>query len=766
MLKTVMRKVRIKDMKQKNKNEFKTMLNESSITSNIENYISRWREFGDTEKECVSTLFESVSEYIEKCPENKKNSIINELAINVIPEIKGIKSYKPMIMKYTNKSSIIESAIDKEIVYERILNNSKKLSNNKEYVSVLENRDMFLNERYEDIISELCEAVDSFDMSIPGKYIISLENIGYSLDGIVNVDEKTILKEITEYYALKTDSKDDLNKMRELLEDSLIFEESLKDEVKYLFGEEIIYEETSSVDKLIDQFKAEEDKSTTKFNKILNRLYGQSVENIIEETPNLLSVFRKMILFSTFAINGWLGLIVTFVDRFTEMNVKRKQGEKMLKIFQKEKDKTEDKLNRMSDEKSQAYKNRKEYLDTLKKVTDKLEIFNDNLYSEKELAEKDSILDDDIDFNDESAVIIAKGSDILFIESVLSEYQNYRETDIMPIIYEDKEKLSNDDIMALSIIAYENSNIIDPFILTSYLLEMKHDLTNQAFRSTKEYDRLSVLNESISILHDVKNVNYIMESIEEFYNKNEITKAILEFHEGNTEAICEFLIKSKDKKDDKKKEKKKITDIDKKKMEKNKEKIDNLKKSDPKGKVKEVRRDLQTKTDVKIRSFVNTMKVTSERMKKKAQGLSDKEKQVSKQMDNQIYNMRNKMEMELSNKNREAVIKGSIMPSFSTIMKIFLASGALSTFVSPVLGVITAVGSLGVSKVGTLKQKQYILDEIDIQLNLVDKKIQLADSNNDMKAMESLLKTQQQLKREKKRILYNMKSYQLMYNND
>ena len=57
------------------------------------------------------------------------------------------------------------------------------------------------------------------------------------------------------------------------------------------------------------------------------------------------------------------------------------------------------------------------------------------------------------------------------------------------------------------------------------------------------------------------------------------------------------------------------------------------------------------------------------------------------------------------------------------------------------------------------KERKYILDEIEIELKLVDKKIQLAERNDDTKALEQLYRIEKQLKRERTRIKYNQKSF-------
>ena len=155
-------------------------------------------------------------------------------------------------------------------------------------------------------------------------------------------------------------------------------------------------------------------------------------------------------------------------------------------------------------------------------------------------------------------------------------------------------------------------------------------------------------------------------------------------------------------------------------------------------------------------SLTNSLKLAKEKFKKNFVKMSDKEKKLSTQMDNAYDRFVYQVEKNLSNKNREAVIKGSLIPSFSAMLKLAMAAATVS-FISPALAGITVMGGIAASKNATRKERKYILDEIDIQLNIVEKKLQLAENNNDMKAYEQLLRLKRQLESEKNRIIYKRK---------
>lgn len=147
-------------------------------------------------------------------------------------------------------------------------------------------------------------------------------------------------------------------------------------------------------------------------------------------------------------------------------------------------------------------------------------------------------------------------------------------------------------------------------------------------------------------------------------------------------------------------------------------------------------------------------KMAGLKLKNNIQRLSDKDKILSNKLDAAYERMQKKFDSATTNKSREAVIKGSILPSFSALVKLALSSGLLGAAIHPVMGAISFIGGLAVSKHITNKERKYILEEIDIQLEIVTKKMSLAESNNDLKSLEELLRMQKKLKRERQRIIY------------
>lgn len=153
---------------------------------------------------------------------------------------------------------------------------------------------------------------------------------------------------------------------------------------------------------------------------------------------------------------------------------------------------------------------------------------------------------------------------------------------------------------------------------------------------------------------------------------------------------------------------------------------------------------------------INNLKLVQKNASNKLKKMTDKEKRASVAIDSGIDKINDNLHKAMTNKNREKVIKGSILPSASNTIKMAMAAGIVY-YVSPVTSIIGVLGTLGASKALTEVERQYILDEIDIQLKIVEKKKQMAESNNDMKSLEELLKIEQKYLREQKRIKYHLR---------
>lgn len=134
-------------------------------------------------------------------------------------------------------------------------------------------------------------------------------------------------------------------------------------------------------------------------------------------------------------------------------------------------------------------------------------------------------------------------------------------------------------------------------------------------------------------------------------------------------------------------------------------------------------------------------------------------KEKSKNLDNSVRSMVKGFKDSQSNQRREQIIKGSVIPSFSRI----LATGALmagSAIIDPthiVTPAIIALGGFAINNHLTKKEKILILDEIETELEVVDKEIGMAEGESDMKKYRALLRYKKELQRQYQRIRYNIR---------
>lgn len=155
-------------------------------------------------------------------------------------------------------------------------------------------------------------------------------------------------------------------------------------------------------------------------------------------------------------------------------------------------------------------------------------------------------------------------------------------------------------------------------------------------------------------------------------------------------------------------------------------------------------------------NFLNKVKLSLMGLKSKFKNMNQKTKEISKNLDLFGTKIVNDIKKALVSDSREQIIKGSIIPSFSKCIKfgIILAGTA---FIHPIIPIILAVGGFAMSKKLTKKERLLLLDEIDVELEVLEKEIQLAESQNKIKKMRELLKYKKNLQRQYQRIEYNIR---------
>ena len=154
----------------------------------------------------------------------------------------------------------------------------------------------------------------------------------------------------------------------------------------------------------------------------------------------------------------------------------------------------------------------------------------------------------------------------------------------------------------------------------------------------------------------------------------------------------------------------------------------------------------------------NTMRTAKEKLRSATETLSAREKAVSRKIDTSVDKFVNSFEKAMALENREKVIKGDVLPNASKVIKLGITTGA-AWAIHPAIAIVGAISSWALSKNVRDRERQMVLDEIKVHQQIVERKIQQADMNNDIDAVEQLMKLQGKLNREEQRIKYRQKAY-------
>lgn len=160
----------------------------------------------------------------------------------------------------------------------------------------------------------------------------------------------------------------------------------------------------------------------------------------------------------------------------------------------------------------------------------------------------------------------------------------------------------------------------------------------------------------------------------------------------------------------------------------------------------------------KLAKGLNNIRLGLEGIKYKAKEAGAKEQEISRNIDSSARAFAKAIKNCFVTDRREAIIKGSVIPSFSRCIKngILLAGlGIVSNTI--VIPIIALMAGLAISKNLNKKERLLLLDEIDTELEVVEKEIQNADSNGNMKKYRDLLRYKKELQRQYQRIRYNIR---------
>ena len=156
---------------------------------------------------------------------------------------------------------------------------------------------------------------------------------------------------------------------------------------------------------------------------------------------------------------------------------------------------------------------------------------------------------------------------------------------------------------------------------------------------------------------------------------------------------------------------------------------------------------------------LNTLRLAWQAFKSKAKKFTSKAKELSRDMDATFNHFLKGIKSYFEVDRREQIITGQIKPSLSKLLQITIALAGVGVVTGSLyIPAITAVAGIALSKRASVKEKNLILDEIDIELKVLEREISKAESSGSAKKYRSLLTIQKNLQRERQRIHYNLSS--------
>lgn len=599
-----------------------------------------------------------------------------------------------------------------------------------------------------DTIHKLCEYTDTYEMSNKIKFALTIESgwLGFEQTGI-EYNKKELLEAATDYFLMKKDGYKDC---MYVLENSTIYEPE-----DMPFGMEIVTEEDPEDDdnpfkryeeiqnqlsesaseivleeynfnKIFSDFKkSDEENKETKLNMLVRKLYTKNVSNIVDETPNFLNWIRRVFVLGTVAIHPVLGAVCVIGDIFAQLHFERDETEKMMKCFDKEIKESETKMKSSTD--AEEKKRLKDYIGALKKTRDKIDAYYEKMLTDKELDAKydsdsgdldsfedikttikddddeddfDNWDDDDFDWDDDSFMESAVDT-IEFVKDIVDDIQKHDDKiDIQTITNIDM--FNADDMDDLAKLSVTYPDVWAPELMENAIYGKINRIRKGKLVFENALERFKMIDACENALKTLRNYKPMNPStIEECVAYTECLR-------DSIEAIESIIYTNKNK-------------------------------------------SLMVEA-----SFMNSLKLASEKLKKSLVKLSDKDREISNKVDVSLSQFRKSVENSLTNENREAVIKGTVLPSASKIIKLAITTGAV-WIINPCVAVIGALGYLALSAKHKSKERQLIMDELDVELAMCDKYIEIAESKNDMKALKQLMTIKKTLTRQEQRIRYKMK---------
>lgn len=648
----------------------------------------------------------------------------------------GMKNVSESNKEYYDK---ISESLDKNIEECRVISNHELISKRYGVDSFIRENTVF-DKDYECVIAELCSYIDTYKFGLDSKYKVALEETLYAMRRAnVPITEQQIVEAVTDYFAaVDMHPKDTNGKIFEIMEQVIdknrFFSDSsypaalreslnrtentasndvsLESTMLTAITEEKAIVESASEKwrTAVEAFKAMPKKTESALKSLIDILFiVHRDEDIINNSYNFLSlVFYYTVWVGTLSIGIAPGIIGAIALKTINYNMERKYMDRVLKKWYAHRDSVHRKMEKCSDEEKK--KKFEEYLKTIDKNIEKLEEHSDSLRGEDEKKSTDKRptnytgkKDDDFgdfDMNFDDMKFDESTRDAILDLKVIAEAVStikWDDTTSERLLEQNMvASMNGDDLEYISEMAIKYPRLLNP----RRVLEAV-DYRMKLYSESKEdplYLNRTILSE----------------------NKNKLEKAI------DAQATPE----------------KEDTD---------KDVIKELNEIAIFSAVVDQRLSAMNEL-----SITSNLKLAADKLMGVASSLSDKEQIISRNIDGACRFLQRSIEKSMSMENREAVIRGDILPSMSKIIKwVCIIGGA--AFIHVGLAAVILLGKFAMDKKIRTKERQMVVDELDVELKMIDKYIADADAAKDYKKEKELLLIKKKLQHQNDRLKWNIK---------
>lgn len=657
--------------------------------------------------------------------------------------------------------SILEQTT-KMVHIDRILKNYNEISKRFNMDKVI--TETYRDENIQDTILTVCNLIDTYNTSNSVKLNTTLETVWYGLSKFgYSIDLPLMFESACNYFMLKHDGANTCKLVLDatvitdpyklglsyIMEDpevkdkfnNSIIGKTVEDSIFNFITKESVMITDNTKKPLVfvdsfNEFKKSEDKDDG-YLKMLDILFKNKESDLV---PNIMTVIEYMRIYlveysltSLDKIKEWLYFLSS---RFMEMDYPVNIAEDLSVALNKEKDTVHDKI---SEEQDDEQKERLSiYVKYIENFIEDLETYISNVTgkSSDDIISIEKTEDNEEELTEQDLQMLA------YIPAILNELKFDEYIDIDTYLEKNISIIPNDILIEICKFNRDYAPLVDPNhvidLLENRLTAIKMGRVSSS-TITDKYSTMSTYTDCINILKEEQKSPVM--TVEEAY-------AYIKAY--NTINSVLTLIES----------------------------------------------SYNTYGSILETSFGNTLKMAKERMAHAVANLGDKEKEASRSIDSAVNRFVEGLRRLFTTNQREAVIKGTICPSASQALKILLGATGLSAVGSvgtkaaagavakaaagaaagtktaaaltsaakvlgamkfPVLAIISILAFIICSKKFKNKERMMVLDEIDIELQMVDKYLELAERKEDLVAYKQLITIKRSLERDKQRIQYGMK---------